>query len=623
MDDNDFLQALAKGGIQVGELAKLYYPGGRDIKTLHKEEAIRETNEELAKKDAIIYEAAIQVEGLYIRVDVLEKMGNRLNLIEVKSKSWSSDETFLTQKNTITSGWQSYLYDVAFQYRVLQKAFPDYQIEPYLMLIDKTQRATVDGLHQYFKVVEDDQDKKRSSVVPKEGITAADLGKQILHPVHVGEYINLIFEGKAREPVSEAEAAGFDVWMDTLSNHLRNDKKYPVTIGSKCKSCEYRISRDKLKQGELSGFEECWSKALGWKSSDFEDPHIFDIWNYRSAHKLLDQGVYKMDEMVPGLLPASPERLTENDFLDNKQRQTLQIAKAVGYLDKSEFVHPQLFLEMEKWKKPLHFIDFEAVLAAIPFHKGMQPYDYIPFQFSCHTIYEDGSVEHRADWIEKRPGVFPNFEFVRKLKKCLEVDDGTIFRYHNFENTVLNKVAEQIREFKPDDADVLIEWINSITNDGGREMVDQFDLIKKYYYSPLLRGSISIKNVLPAVLSESRALKEIYSKPYSGLYIKDKVFYSEDPLTGNAINPYKLLGQISDVIPDDEKADEVMRSDREIISDGGAAMMAWSRLQFDDVPQDKRMNTLLSLYEYCELDTLAMVMIHQHWEWLIESSKDQ
>lgn len=29
MDENDFLQSLAKGGIQVGELAKLYYPGLR------------------------------------------------------------------------------------------------------------------------------------------------------------------------------------------------------------------------------------------------------------------------------------------------------------------------------------------------------------------------------------------------------------------------------------------------------------------------------------------------------------------------------------------------------------------------------------------------------------------
>lgn len=613
MDDNEFLQALAKGGIQVGELAKLYYPDGVDISSLDKEESIRQTDEELRKKDVTIYEAAIRIDNFFIRVDVLKKKGNRLNLIEVKSKSRKPDETFLTQQGAITSEWQSYLYDVAFQYWVMKKAFPDYEIEPYLMLIDKSRSATVDGLHQHFKIVTQGD---RSKVVVKEGIAAEDLGEQILRPVHVGEYVSLILNGEAREPMSEAEVMGFDAWIESLADHLQKNQKYPVHIGNKCKNCEYRIGRDKRKQNEKSGFEECWSEALQWEKDDFEEPHIFDIWNYRGTDKLIEQGVYKMEEMIPGLLPASPDRMLYGDSLDNQQRQTLQIVKATGHQEKSEFVHPKLFHEMEDWNWPLHFIDFEAVLTAIPFHKGMKPYDYIPFQFSCHTVYEDGRVEHRADWIEEQPGEFPNFKFVRKLKECLETDNGTIFRYHNFENSVLNKVAEQIRELQPEDANELIDWIQTITNGGEREMVDQFKLIKNYYYSPVMKGSISIKNVLPAVLSESNVLKKIYSQPYSGLYIKDKIFYCDDPSTGNAINPYKLLGKMASGLPDEEKAEEIVKSDREIIADGGTAMMAWSRLQFDDFSEDKRKNILHSLYEYCELDTLAMVMIHQHWAYL-------
>ena len=31
--DNEFLDALAKGGFQVGALAKCYYPGGHDIES--------------------------------------------------------------------------------------------------------------------------------------------------------------------------------------------------------------------------------------------------------------------------------------------------------------------------------------------------------------------------------------------------------------------------------------------------------------------------------------------------------------------------------------------------------------------------------------------------------------
>ena len=85
--EDTFLQALADGGHQVGELAKYYFPGGHDIKTLDKESALSETNELLKQENVIIYEAAICYEDLFIRADVLVKTGNNVKLIEVKSKS--------------------------------------------------------------------------------------------------------------------------------------------------------------------------------------------------------------------------------------------------------------------------------------------------------------------------------------------------------------------------------------------------------------------------------------------------------------------------------------------------------------------------------------------------------
>ncbi len=78
---------------------------------------------------------------------------------------------------------------------------------------------------------------------------------------------------------------------------------------------------------------------------------------------------------------------------------------------------------------------------------------------------------------------------------------------------------------------------------------------------------------------------------------------------GNVLSPYKLLDPIGHGIPDYEAVDET-------IEEGGTAMMAWSRMQFDDVPEKEREATFKALLEYCELDTLAMVMIYQHWEWL-------
>ena len=46
LEDDEFLQALAEGGLQVGELAKLYFFGGYDIPMTQKKSlSLQQTNE--------------------------------------------------------------------------------------------------------------------------------------------------------------------------------------------------------------------------------------------------------------------------------------------------------------------------------------------------------------------------------------------------------------------------------------------------------------------------------------------------------------------------------------------------------------------------------------------------
>ena len=123
--EDEFLMALAEGGFQVGELAKHYHPGGHDIVSLDYKESLDETNALLQQDNVIIYEPAIQFETFFIRVDVLVKTGNTIDLIEVKAKSFKSRENFYSKKGFIDSHWQPYLNDVAFQNWVTQQAFPE------------------------------------------------------------------------------------------------------------------------------------------------------------------------------------------------------------------------------------------------------------------------------------------------------------------------------------------------------------------------------------------------------------------------------------------------------------------------------------------------------------------
>ncbi len=55
------------------------------------------------------------------------------------------------------------------------------------------------------------------------------------------------------------------------------------------------------------------------------------------------------------------------------------------------------------------------------------------------------------------------------------------------------------------------------------------------------------------------------------------------------------------------------------ISEGGAATTAYARLQFEEITDAERHRMEAALLRYCELDTLAMVMIYEAWrEWCRE-----
>ena len=191
---------------------------------------------------------------------------------------------------------------------------------------------------------------------------------------------------------------------------------------------------------------------------------------------------------------------------------------------------PGLKAEMKNWHFPLHMIDFETTSVALPMNKGMYPYEQVAFQFSHHIIRADGSIEHVGQFLNKEEHKFPNFEFLRELKRQLEGDNGTIFRYAIHENTILRDIREQLENSDQADKQELMDFIDSITNhkegreklSGPRDMVDLMEIVKKYYYHPDMKGSNSIKVVLPAILNSSKTIQKKYSQPIYGSLIRRK-----------------------------------------------------------------------------------------------------
>ncbi len=59
---------------------------------------------------------------------------------------------------------------------------------------------------------------------------------------------------------------------------------------------------------------------------------------------------------------------------------------------------------------------------------------------------------------------------------------------------------------------------------------------------------------------------------------------------------------------------DALESDENLaIAQGGAATTAFARLQFEDIAPLERDAIEAALLRYCELDTLAMVMIYEAW----------
>ena len=270
---------------------------------------------------------------------------------------------------------------------------------------------------------------------------------------------------------------------------------------------------------------------------------------------------------------------------------------------------------------PYHFIDFETSSVALPFYAGMKPYEQVAFQFSHHVMHKDGRVEHVGQYLNTEPGQFPNFDFARELKGQLDGDRGTIFMWTPHENTILTRIVKQLQETHtpPADAHELMDFLKSIVKHGSRAMYDLCKLSRAAYYHKDTKGSSSIKKLLPSILAVSDFLKEQYSNPNYGSkdFIPSKNYkdytWWVPGSDGKPTDPYELLREYgSDLIGEEVLPGE--DPDELVIAEGGAAATAHSRLQFEDISIESRAKINAALLRYCELDTLAMVMIVQGWK---------
>jgi hypothetical protein len=441
-EDDPFMQQLAKGGYQIGEFAKYKYcadPIGQaiTIETLNPSEALRLTQERLnSADDVVIAEGAFQFENLFIRADLVVKTGNTLKLIEVKSKSIDNNEVFWTKKGRIKSDWVPYFYDVAFQTYVLERAMPGFDVKPYLLLVDKDAVSTRDGLNQLFKVSKDDAG--RVQVITQPGLTADDFGDfGLLREIPMREEVDKLFSIPVPNKLVPKEHRGLEDFIRWSAELYEKQIRHWCKPSKQCKKCNFKRGDSDKK----CGFSECWSNhewsILGKLSQEQLnlEPNVTQLWlgfgGSNIGSKLMDQNVPFISMLAPEGLRASNPSKTEYLGMSPFERREHQILAARGKKDAYVFYKTEFQEAHSKWKYPLNMIDFETSITALPYFKGLAPYETVAFQFSHHIMHADGRVEHFNDFISWEQGKYPNLDFIRALRQSLESNEGTIFRYYN------------------------------------------------------------------------------------------------------------------------------------------------------------------------------------------------
>ena len=273
---------------------------------------------------------------------------------------------------------------------------------------------------------------------------------------------------------------------------------------------------------------------------DLPKPNVFDIagMQRRSKFKKYNEGKISFEDLENEDINA--KYLEQIDFELNNREAKIEKGAINELLDSLKY--------------PLYFIDYETCQYAIPEFVGTKAYQQIPFQYSLHIIRQEGGLLEHKEYLAEAE----DDDIIRNFALSMignMPEDGSVIVYNKgFEASRNREIGEMYPDLKAE-----MERING-------NMVDlMVPFRQRNYYTKEMKGSYSIKYVLPA------------------LY------------------------------PDDPELDYV---NLPLVHNGGEASEAF--LSLKDKTPEEQVEIRQGLLKYCKLDTYAMVKI---WEKFKEATK--
>jgi hypothetical protein len=557
------------------------------------EQAFHET-QKLLDGAATVLDAVFIWQDVLAKVPIVRKRGNYVEVYHIETKAFHQTKHRLTNhRGQIYPKWSDYLIDLAFDVYVIGKLYPQWSIVPILVLPNKMQAASQDRL---FEDLSASNGKDRS--FEDIGLAAEELSVKL----DVSDLLVEVLRGAAFGG-TDFDGHTFEQVMDVLKSRYFSDEKAPVYVGLKCKNCEFRVEEERSVQSELNGFRECWSGQFE-RNKGSSDELVFDLIGPGTA-SWITQEWYFQHQVPEDEIRSLEEIAGPKGRITERQRQSLQILKAKGVSLPPEIIRPQLFQELKRWEFPIHFLDFEAGNYILPVKKGRRPYHLVVFQYSCHSLHEDGTWQH-YEWIDDLENGYPNYECIRRLQTIPGLEEGTVVQYSEFERNALKIIRNEL--LHEDDSvagsEDLADWIEQFITrrdsnaTQGPYLADLSRLVRNFYYNSRMGNSLSIKDVVQSVLTLSPYLKKIYERPYSSSNFDSIIWWQPQQDEELVKNPYSVLLE-------EQRGTSIRR--------GTEAMIVYNKLLNGRLAGAEKEEHIHALLKYCELDTLAMLMIFQHW----------
>lgn len=210
-------------------------------------------------------------------------------------------------------------------------------------------------------------------------------------------------------------------------------------------------------------YDHCWKGIEGLT--------VYNIPNLRKREEALrEQRIVYLDEIPDDIsLTANQQNFVSLHIEERVEIDYAAIANELGQLE-----------------YPLHFLDFETINPAVPVYDGCWPYQHVPFQYSCHILYEDGTLEHtgflHTGTDDPRPFLLD------QLIDDIQPEGNIVVYYKPFEAGRLQELADVFSTYRP-----YLEGIIA-------RLWDQLGIFKRHYRHYQFNGSNSLKSVLPVVV---------------------------------------------------------------------------------------------------------------------------